>query len=155
MYFVVLILSAAHLFRSVLSEDSPAKVANSMGKNGGTTVCILPCDQSKLPRKDVKIIETLVYTAMDVSFYLRFSQQLSLILTSQGKDANFATWQVKAGPKDREHHVGWLKHATKLFAAGHFKTLPTENLGGLDEVESGLQKMRAGKVRAQKLVYTV
>lgn len=56
-----------HLSCSVLSEDSPAKVANSMGKSGGTTVCILPCDQSKLPRKDVKIIETLLYTAMDVS----------------------------------------------------------------------------------------
>ena len=73
----------------------------------------------------------------------------------QGKDASFATWQVKAGPKDREHHVEWLKHATKLFGAGHFKTLPVENMGGLDDVEKGFQKMRDGKVKAQKLVYTV
>jgi len=121
----------------VISDDSPSLIAKSMGPNGGTIVTILPCPEDKLPRKDVKVIETLLYTAMD------------------GKDATFATWEVKAGPNDREHHVQWLKHATKLYDQGLVKTLPVEKVGGLDDVQKGFERMREGKVKAQKLVYTV
>jgi len=129
--------SLEYAFDCVVSQDSPSKIANSMSSQGGSVVCVLPCDQSKLPRKDVKIIETLLYTAID------------------GKDAYFGPVVFKAGPKDREHHVEWLQHATTLFGQGHIKTLPIENMGGLDDVQKGFQKMRDGKVKAQKLVYFV
>ena len=116
-------------------------------------VCVLPCDQSKLPRKDVKIIETLLYTAIDVSVGCACLSYADAV--AQGKDAYFGPVVFKAGPKDREHHVEWLQHATTLFEQGHIKTLPTENMGGLDDVQKGFQKMRDGKVKAQKLVYFV
>jgi len=121
----------------VISEDSPSLIAKSFGSNGGTVVVILPTSEDKLPRKDVKVIETLLYTALD------------------GKDASFATWNVKAGPNDREHYVDWMKHATKLYGQGLVKPLPIEKAGGMDDVQKGFERMRDGKVKAQKLVYTV
>jgi len=123
---------------SVVNKESPSLVTKSFSSaNGGTLCVLLPCDPSSLPRKDVRVIETLLYTAIENETHY------------------FGDWKCEAGPNDRSHMVSWLKKATQLLADSKIQTLPTQNIGGLDDVQKGFTMMDEGKVRGQKLVFVV
>jgi len=122
----------------VCNEESPSLIAKAMSsKKGGAIVCVLGGEEIPLPRADVKTIPTLLYTALT------------------GKDEAFGDWVCAGSPADKEHYILWLEKGMKLFANGKIQTLPIEKAGGVDDVQKGFERMIAGKVKAQKLVYTI
>eukprot|EP01116_Phalansterium_solitarium_P020193 TRINITY_DN5891_c0_g1_i1.p1 TRINITY_DN5891_c0_g1~~TRINITY_DN5891_c0_g1_i1.p1 ORF type:complete len:340 (-),score=140.96 TRINITY_DN5891_c0_g1_i1:132-1151(-) len=121
-----------------VSEDQTlAQTADSLSTaKGGRIDVILAPDWSKI-RKEIKVIPSVLYTAFGKAL-VKFGHPLPAI------------------PEDRVHHVKFQSIISNLLAEGKLKTLPIKLMpGGLDGVQAGFDYMKAGKVRAEKLVYTL
>ncbi|KAF8509905.1 hypothetical protein JB92DRAFT_2943277 [Gautieria morchelliformis] len=87
-----------------------------------------------LPRPDVKTEFTFVYTSLG--------------------DQTLGPDFFKTAPSHRELHVRWAENTTQLLADGKLKPLPVHVFGGLENVQKGLDLLRAKKHEG-KLVYNV
>jgi len=89
-----------------------------------------------LPRPEVKTEPTMVYTTL-------------------GEDVSWGSYfHFKADPSHRQLHAHWAKKITQLLADGKLKPLQVQVFGGLEDVQNGLDLMRANK-HEKKLVYNV
>ncbi|KAF8709703.1 NADPH quinone reductase, partial [Rhizoctonia solani] len=104
---------------------------------GKVMVSLIPNEDAKALRKDVIVLNTVIYTAFGRSFEL-------------------AKIQFPASPEDRAHMASWMPKLEELAAKGQIKPNPVRLWpGGLEAVNEGFQYMREGKVSAEKIVYNV
>ncbi|GAB1523711.1 Zinc-binding oxidoreductase alcohol dehydrogenase [Rhizoctonia solani] len=104
---------------------------------GKVMVSLIPNEDAKALRKDVIVLNTVIYTAFGRSFEL-------------------AKIQFPASPEDRAHMASWMPKLEELAAKGQIKPNPVRLWpGGLGAVNEGFQYMREGKVSAEKIVYNV
>ncbi|CAE6395221.1 unnamed protein product [Rhizoctonia solani] len=104
---------------------------------GKVMVSLIPKEDAKALRKDVIVLNTVIYTAFGRSFEL-------------------AKIQFPASPEDRAHMASWMPKLEELAAKGQIKPNPVRLWpGGLGAVNEGFQYMREGKVSAEKIVYNV
>jgi NADPH:quinone reductase-like Zn-dependent oxidoreductase len=118
----------------VCDQGSTEKIEMAMSDDqGGYVVTILFPDPKKMPRKDIQILWTLVYTAL-------------------GGEHSFGDAHFTANAEDREHHARWCKVAPEFFARRLVKTLPLVDGGVLEDVQKDFDLMKSGKHRAGKIV---
>ncbi|KAI0723729.1 GroES-like protein [Cerioporus squamosus] len=123
----------------MIGEFKTHKVAvDAIGPSGGKLVGLSPMRNAReFARKDVIVTETLLYSV-------------------NGRPFSLGPMQFPAQPQDRAHMVAFLKQLPQLVRDGAVKPIPVKLWeGGLEEVLSGLQYMREGKVSAEKIVYRV
>ncbi|KZO99168.1 NAD(P)-binding protein [Calocera viscosa TUFC12733] len=102
--------------------------------SGGHLICLL-VPQGDLPRPDVKTEFMLAYTAL-------------------GRDVEMGGSLVKSVPEHRALHVKWQKLVTGLLKEGKIKPLEVHEMGGLEDVQKGLDLMKNGQ-HPGKVVYKV
>ncbi|TFK91792.1 GroES-like protein [Polyporus arcularius HHB13444] len=122
----------------MIGEDQTHKIAvQAIGPSGGTVVGLNVTQSTESGRKDVTIIETLLYSV-------------------NGRAFSLGPMQFPAAPEDRVHMAAFLKKLPQLVRDGAVKPIPVKLWeGGLEGVHGGLQYMREGKVSAEKIVYRV
>ncbi|KAI0057242.1 dehydrogenase [Artomyces pyxidatus] len=122
-----------HVVDAISEGPTPDLVAGAMSEDGGIAAIILPPPTS---HPNVKLAHTCVYDLLGADF--DFPQK------------NTATPEQKV----------WGKKVAKLLEGileqGHIKPNPVYLLpNGLESVADGFQYMKEGKVRAQKVTYSV
>ncbi|KAL7283725.1 hypothetical protein ACG7TL_003162 [Trametes sanguinea] len=119
-------------------RESQTISAEVIAPGGGKVVHILQVIPDTTTRTDVQRIYTLLYWALGREF-------------SFGPGADHPV-----RPEDRAHMVHFLKKVPGLVKDGSVKPLPIKLWeGGLRAIPDGLQYMREGKARAEKIVYRV
>jgi NADPH:quinone reductase-like Zn-dependent oxidoreductase len=91
---------------------------------------------AKAPREDVESLYTLGYTAI-------------------GEDFTIMGRKFEAKNEDFEFTKSFLKLSEKLVAEKKIKPHRIEVAGGLDDIASGCQAMKEGKVSGTKIVYVI
>jgi NADPH:quinone reductase-like Zn-dependent oxidoreductase len=79
----------------------------------------------------------------------------SLIYTIVGKKFRYITTEFEEKPEDTTFFVEFVPVLEKLVGEGKVKPQRLEVKGGWDDILSGLQEMKEGKVSGLKLVYRV
>ncbi|KAF8582081.1 NAD(P)-binding protein [Ramaria rubella] len=118
----------------VTEGDSYRKAQLAFRPEGGHLITTL-FELNDLPRPEVKTQATLVYTTL-------------------GADHTWGPFRFDTDPSHRQLHVKWAKKITHLLAEGKIKPMQLQVLGGLDDVQKGLDLMRANK-HENKIVYNV
>lgn len=119
-----------------VSEEASAQIcADALSTEpGGRYGTLLPV---KIPRDDVEVTSTLMYTMF-------------------GEGFSFGPQQIPPVPEDYEFAKKFMGLTEKLLAEGKLKTHSEHvGAGGLVGVLKGLEDMKAGKVSGQKLVYKI
>jgi len=119
----------------VSEKGSTGLAGAAFGSRGGMLVTLLP-SQDEVPSNVTKY-GTLVYTAFGRPFKMGI--------------------EFPASPEDRAGMAKWLGGpATELVSSGQLKANPLRRCpGGLEKISEGFAYMEAGKVSAEKLVYSV
>lgn len=130
-----------HVFDCISEGDSPKISVGAMSSTGGVYSTLLPVDKEIVTSINPKVVKkmTLGYTVVGEAF-------------------KYGPNDVPAVPEDFEFGKTFWELSTKLLADGKVKVhKPTVNMfeKGLPGVVRGLHHMRAGKVSAEKLVYTI
>jgi len=131
--------SLVYGFDCIGEKNSTDLVALTFGSSGG------------------KII-TLLSPHIDHDWPSNVTSEQIYVYTVLGKPIPFDGKELPAMPKDKAAIGEWLSSnvVTELVASGKFKSNPLRRCpGSLERVEEGLQYLKAGKVSAEKLVYSV
>lgn len=122
------------VFDTVSLEASARFCDSALSTEGGEYSALLSV---KVERENVHDRTTLAYTAIGEAF-------------------NFGSEPFPAMPQNKEFAANFIPVAEKLLAEKKVKVHPIKVLpGGLNGVLGGLQDMKEGKVRGEKLVYNV
>ncbi|EIN07976.1 GroES-like protein [Punctularia strigosozonata HHB-11173 SS5] len=123
-------------FSTAQTQETAVK---AFGSKGGKLIVILPPQESaRALRPDVEIKGTLLYTVLGRAF------------------ARPNGVETPAAPEDRDHMSSWMPKITEMVGSGKIKANPVKIWpGGLDAIKDGFEYMKAGKVRAEKIVYQI
>lgn len=113
-------------------QDTLTITSHALAPSGGKVISLLG-PPKEIPRNDVEIMPTSIYTALGLEL------PTSPII-----------------PEDRAHMAAFLKKVPALVREGKIRPNPVHLWeGGLEAISDGLQYMRDGKVSAEKIVYRV
>ncbi|KAH7095090.1 hypothetical protein FB567DRAFT_485510 [Paraphoma chrysanthemicola] len=124
------------IFDCVGENNSPSFCYEAMGKDGGKLSSLLP-PAGECPRKDIVLSMVFAYTAYGEAF-TKFGHDVAV----KWEDYLFAS--------------NFFAICEELLAAGKLKPHPIAHRpNGLDGILDGLDELREGRVRGEKLVYSV
>jgi len=110
-------------------------------KPDGRATCILPYDPASLGKRAEQTEATMVYS-----------------MTSQAASdeaTDFRGLKLKADPSSFQLFSEWTERFHELGKAGKLQFVRTVDGGSLEDVQAGLEKLKAGKLSGEKLVYKV
>jgi len=116
----------------ISETDTQKAAAESFGKQGGTLVTLL-FSKAEV-RSDVKILPTLLYTAL-------------------GKDVHLGSIHLPPSQEDYAFQKRWVRVADRLLADGKIKYIAIEERGGLEAISDAFTDMINGKNRATKYTF--
>jgi len=118
-----------------ISEKGSIQLSQlAFSPKGGHLICIL-FDLGQPARSDVKTEATIAYTLL-------------------GADAPWGKHLMKTSPEDRALYARWAKLATGLLEGGLIKPLVVVNIGGLEDIQAALDRLKKGQ-NAEKQVATI
>ncbi|GAA5877167.1 hypothetical protein JCM16303_006188 [Sporobolomyces ruberrimus] len=128
----------SHGFDCISEKGTTVQIAKAFSADkDGKIVTLLPVKDDKLAEyKNVTVEPTLVYTVL-------------------GKAFEMGGREFPASPEDKRSIETWLeKEMPELMGSGKLKSNPILSRdGGLEGINEGLDFVKAGKNRAQKLAY--
>jgi len=118
----------------VTNGESYRKSQLAFGPQGGHLITTL-FEIEDLPRSDVKVTPTLVYTGL-------------------GQDHSWGPFTFPTDPTHRDLHVRWAKKLTQLLAEEKLKPMEVNVAGDFESIKTGLDIMREGRYDG-KMVYQI
>lgn len=123
----------------ITDAESAAICYSAIARTGGTYACLEECPQAWRARRIVKVKEVMGFQVLGVDL-----------------DLGESTYTRPGDQKLMAIGMQWAGEMEKLMEAGRVKAHPLKELeGGWEAIIEGLEMLRKGEVRGQKLVVRI